>query len=144
MVNNRTLIVSLVTLIIAVVVFMNFEKFTGQATKVDTTKLYVSANPNEMSQVNPVIGKGQYVYFTEIPGPKGGTGTLYVREMSSGRKWGPIVRTQVFKNCNANKCNPSQTGTLNFKTYYGWSGKYCGEVKDLSTWKTVTACFTVK
>lgn len=142
--DNKTIIVSLVVIVVAGLVFFNFERFTGEATKEAMTKLYVSADDEEMEQVNPVIGKGEYVYFTEIPGKEGGSGTLYIREMSSGRKWGPIVRTQVFKNCNSNKCNPSQVGTLNFRTYYDWNGKYCGEVKDLATWKVVTTCFTVK
>lgn len=143
--DNKTLIVSLVVVVIAVLVGLNFEKFTGEATKkADMTKLYVSADEDEMDQYNPVVGKGEYIYFTEMPGKEGGSGTLYIRSMSSGRKWGPIVRTQVFKNCNSNKCNPSQVGTLNFKTYFDWEGQYCGEVTDLATWKTVTTCFTVK
>ncbi len=143
--DNKTMIVSLVVLIIAGVVFFNFEKFTGEAVKKEEmTKLYVSASANEMEQVNPVIGNGKYVYFTEIPGKKGGSGTLYIRAMSKDRKFGPIVRTQVFKNCNSNKCNPNKVGTLNFKTYFDWAGEYCGEVKDLATLKTVKACFTVK
>ncbi len=143
--DNKTLVVSLVVLIIAGVVFFNFEKFTGEAVKkTDMTKLYVATAPEVIDQVNPVIGKGKYVYFTEMPGNKGGSGTLYIRSMSKDRKWGPIVRTQVFKNCNSNKCNPSQVGTLNFKTYFDWAGEYCGEVTDFATWKTVKACFTVK
>lgn len=142
--DNRTIIVSLVVIIVAGLVFFNFERFTGEATKEAMTKLYVSSDVEVMSETNPVIGKGEYVYFTEMPGKLGGSGTLYIRSMSKDRKWGPIVRTQVFKNCNSNKCNPSQVGTLNFKTYYDWAGEYCGEVTDFATWKTVTTCFTVK
>ncbi len=142
--DNKTLIVSLVVVVIAVLVGLNFEKFTGEATKTPMTKLYAASAPGVLDQVNPVIGKGKYVYFTEMPGNKGGSGTLYIRAMSKDRKWGPIVRTQVFKNCNSNKCNPSQVGTLNFKTYFDWAGEYCGEVTDFATWKKVTACFTVK
>ncbi len=144
MADNKTIIVTLVLILVAALVSLNFEKFTGQATKTETTKLYVSSNAKVMDQNNPVVGKGEYVYFTEIPGIQGGSGTLYIREMSSGRKWGPIARTQVFKNCNSNKCNTGVTGTLNFRTYYDWEGKYCGEVTDFATWKTVTTCFTVK
>ncbi|MDP2909040.1 MAG: hypothetical protein Q8N77_04520 [Nanoarchaeota archaeon] len=143
MVNSRTLVVSLVVIIVAAIVFFNLERFVGEATKETATKLYVSSKAGVMSETNPTIKPGTYVYFTEMPGKKGGSGTLYIRSMTDERKWGPIVRTQVFQNCNANKCNPSQVGTLNFKTYYGWKGKYCGEVKDLTTWKTTTACFTV-
>ncbi len=143
--DNKTVIVSLVVLIIAGVVFFNFEKFTGEAVKqTDMTKLYVATAPDVIDQFNPVIAKGKYVYFTEMPGKKGGSGTLYIRSMSKDRKFGQIVRTQVFKNCNSNKCNPSQVGTLNFQPYYEWAGEYCGEVKDLATLKTVKVCFTVK
>lgn len=142
--DNKTLVVSLVVLVIAALVGLNFEKFTGEATKTPMTKLYVASAPGVIDQTNPVIGKGKYVYFTEMPGSKGGSGTLYIRSMTKDRKWGPIVRTQVFKNCNSNKCNPSQVGTLNFKTYFNWVGEYCGEVTDFATWKKVTACFTVK
>ncbi len=143
--NNKTLIVSLVIVVIAALVFLNFEKFTGEAIKKEQmTKLYVSSDIDVMSETNPVVDPGKYVYFTEVPGKQGGSGTLYIREMSSGRKWGPIVRTQVFKNCNSNKCNAGVTGTLNFKTYYDWKGQYCGEVTDFATWKTVTTCFLVE
>lgn len=144
MVDSKNLVVTLVIVLVAAVVFFNFERFTGQATKESITKLYVSADPEEMSQTNPVVKKGEYVYFTEMPGKEGGSGTMYVRSMAEDRKWGPIVRTQVFKNCNSNICRTNQVGTLNFKTYYDWEGKYCGEVTDFATWKTVTACFTVK
>jgi len=142
--NNRTILVTIVFILIAALVTLNFEKFTGHTTKTEMTKLYVSSNVNVMSETNPAIGKGKYIYFTEIPGTEAGSGTLYIREMEGGRKWGKIVRTQKFENCNSNKCNPGITGTLKFKTYYDWEGKYCGEVKDLATWKKVTTCFTVK
>lgn len=141
--NNRTVIVALVIAVIAAVVFLNFEKF-GEITKAEMTELYVSSEADVMSENNPVVGKGEYVYFTEIPGSEGGAGTLYVRSIENGRKWGQIVRTQTFKDCNERKCNPDQIGTLKFTTYYDWEGKYCGEVKDFATWKKVITCFTVK
>lgn len=144
MANNRTILVTLVLILIAALVTLNFEKFTGQTTKIEMTELYVSSKGGVVSETNPVISKGDSIYFTEVPGTKGGSGTLYIREIEGGRKWGKIVRTQVFDYCNSNKCNPGFTGTLKFQPYYNWEGKYCGEVKDLATWKKVITCFTVK
>jgi len=142
--DNKTILVTLVFVLIAGLIFLNFEKFTGQATKTEMTKLYVSAKESVMSQTNPVIGNGEYVYFTQIPGSEGGAGMMYIREMEGDRKWGKIVRTEEFDNCNSRVCRPGHVGTVNFKTYYNWKGKYCAEVKDLDTWKTVKACFTVQ
>lgn len=142
--DKKTILVALALVIVAAAVFFNIERFTGQATKSEMTKLYVSSKADIMSEVNPTVDKGEYIYFTEIPGSEGGSGTLYVREMESGRKWGKIVRTQVFDHCNSRKCNPGQVGELKFKTYYNWEGEYCGEIKDLDTWKEVKTCFTVK
>ncbi|MBL7100361.1 MAG: hypothetical protein ISS23_00225 [Nanoarchaeota archaeon] len=142
--DNKTILVTLVFLLVAVLIFFNFEKFTGQATKTDMTNLYVSSKEAVMSESNPVVGKGKYIYFSQIPGTEGGSGTLYIREMEKGRKWGKIVRTQEFDNCNSRKCNYGVVGDLKFTTYYDWEGQYCGEIKDLATWEKVTTCFTVK
>lgn len=143
--KNKTMLLTLVLLVIAAVVFFNFEKFTGKAVNTkDMTKLYVSSKADVMGQTNPVIEKGDYVYFTQVPGIEGGSGTMYIREMEGDRKWGKIVRTEEFDDCNSKVCRPGHTGTVNFKTYYDWEGKYCGEVTDFATWKKVTTCFTVK
>ena len=102
------------------------------------TKLYVSHKADVMEEYNPVVKKGDYVYFTQMPGTKGGAGTLYIKEMDSERKWEQTVRTQKFDDCNSRICRKGNVGTLKFKTYHNWEGKYCGEVKDLATWKKVT------
>lgn len=143
--RNRTMVLTLVIVVIAAVVFFNFEKFTGKAVNTeDMTKLYVSSKADVMSETNPVIDQGDYVYFTVMPGAEGSNGQMYIREMEGGRKWGKIVRTEEFDDCNSRLCRPGHTGTVNFKTYYDWEGKYCAEVKDLNTWKKVTTCFTVR
>jgi len=142
--DNKMILVTLVFVVIAALVFLNFEMFTGQVTKAEMTKLYVSSKADVMSQSNPIIGKGKYVYFTQIPGSEGGAGTMYIREMEGDRKWGKVVRTEEFDDCNSRICRPGSVGTVNFKTYYNWEGKYCAEVKDFETWKKVITCFTVK
>lgn len=146
--DKRTVLISLVVLIIAAVVVFNFEKFTGQATGQGTqvTRMFISENPAIPNQETVVVDKGKAVYFTAIAGSEGSDGTLEIKHIEEGRTREQIVSTVVFDNCNSKRCNFKGMGTpfARINTYYDWEGEYCGVIKDFATEKEIRRCFRVR
>lgn len=139
--NQKTLIISLILVLVALVIAFNFEKFTGQVTKAATTKVYLSADPDIADQGQITVNKGDTIYFTVNPGSKGSSGlvTVYDANAAHIRR----IQTVELDNCG-DYCKAGVIGTGKVNVYYNWEGKYCAGVKDTATGKEVQNCFNVR
>lgn len=137
------MIISLVVILVALVIAFNFEKFTGQATtKMTSTKLYLSTDPEIADQGEVTLNKGDILYITVDPGTKGSYGIVTIYDVNSVRE--RRIQTVELQNCATKQCKPGVIGTATQNIYYNWEGRYCARVKDLGTKKEVQSCFTVR
>lgn len=140
--NSKSLIFLVVLVFIIALVTINLDMFTGRATKLEVTKLYVSDNPNVKSMTSLTVYSGDTVYFTCDPGTSGSSGTLTLYDMERSRP--TRVKSIDLKNCGYALCRYGRVGYADWTIPYNYKGEYCGVVKDIATSKEIKACFTVK
>lgn len=140
--NQKTMIISLVFVLVALVVAFNFEKFTGQAAKnVQPTKIYISSDPDIVDLGSVTVSPGDDVYVTVDAGSKGSYGTVYIYDVNTARQ--KRVVSRELTNCGPTMCRSGVIGTAKIDVYSNWKGKYCATVQDLATKKNIQSCFTV-
>jgi len=138
-------------IVIAALVGLNFEKFTGQYTvkegiassQADTiSKVYVSTDPSIVKMDNPSIEIGSKLYFTVESGVEGCKRVLSVHKKSSGSK---VAQIELNQNCGGNKCRANQVTWADYRVPADWEGEYCGKVFDygINDFVEPVACFTV-
>ena len=149
--DKRTTVMALSILLIAVLVGLNFEKFTGQyafkkAFREDQTpvlsKVYVSTDPSIVKMSNPTVDIGKKAYFTVEVGSDGCKRKLAIYRKAGGARQ---AQMELDQNCGGNKCRPDRITWADYRIPNHWEGEYCGRVYDYSIGKYVTpgACFTV-
>lgn len=138
--SQKTVIISLVLILVAVMIAFNLEKFTGHATKISETKIYLSADPEIADQGDVVVDKGSSLYITADPGSSGCSKAVTIYDVNSIRE----IRVKTYDlNCGA-QCNPGIIASGNINVYNNWEGKYCARVKDYASGNEVQSCFTVR
>ncbi|MBL7147227.1 MAG: hypothetical protein ISS82_00180 [Nanoarchaeota archaeon] len=149
--DRKTTIVALSILLIAVLVGLNFEKFTGkytwktearEAEEVVLSKVYVSNDPSVVKMDNPTVKIGKKVYFTVEVGSEGCRRKISIYEKNGGARQAQI---ELDQNCGGNKCRPDRITWADYRIPNHWEGEYCGRVWDYSTGQYLTpgGCFTV-
>lgn len=138
--SQKTVIISLVLILVALLIAFNLEKFTGHTTRISTTKLYLSADPEVADQGEVAVNKGDELYITVDPGSYGCARTVTIYDVNSINE--RRVKALELKNCGS-QCNQGIIATGNINVYYNWEGKYCARVKDLGSGEEVQSCFSV-
>jgi len=149
--DRRTTIMALSILLIAVLVGLNFEKFTGKyafkkAFREDQepvlSKVYVSNDPSVVKMDNPTVKIGKKVYFTVEVGSEGCKRKLAIYRKAGGARQAQL---ELDQNCGGNKCRPDRITWADYRIPNHWEGDYCGRVWDWETQDYIKpgACFTV-
>lgn len=150
--DKRMTIMALSILLIAVLVGLNFEKFTGEyafkkAFREDQesvlSKVYVSTDPSVVKMDNPTVQTGKKVYFTVEVGSDGCERKMAIYRATGGPR---VAQIELDQNCGGNKCRPDRITWADYRIPNDWSGEYCGRVYDYATKAYIEpgACFTVE
>ncbi len=148
--DKRMIVMALSILLIAVLVGLNFEKFTGQyafkkAFREDQesvlAKVYVSTDPSVVKMDNPEVIGGKKVYFTVEVGSDGTKRTLSIFRAAGGPR---VAQIELDQNCGGNKCRPDRITWADYRVPNDWSGEYCGRVFDyaINDYVLPGGCFT--
>lgn len=149
--DKRTTIMALAILLIAVLVGLNFEKFTGKyafkkAFREDQepvlSKVYVSNDPSIVKMDNPTVKTGKKVYFTVEVGSDGCRRKLSIYRATGGAR---VAQVELDQNCGGNTCRPDRITWAEYRIPNDWEGQYCGRVWDYATKDFVLpgGCFTI-
>jgi len=148
--DKRMTVMVLSILLVAVLVGLNFEKFTGKYVsnpfregEAVLSKIYVSTDPSVVKMDNPTVTAGKKVYFTVEIGSEGCSRNMAIYRKSGGAR---VARIELDQNCGGDKCRPNRITWADYRIPADWKGEYCGRVYDYSTQSYLTpgACFTVK
>lgn len=148
--DKRMTVMVLSILLIAVLVGLNFEKFTGKYVsnpfregETVLSKIYVSTDPSIVKMDNPTVVAGKKVYFTVEVGSEGCRRSMAIYRKSGGSR---VARIELDQNCGGDKCRPDRITWADYRIPENWEGEYCGRVWDFATQDYLTpgACFTVE
>lgn len=151
--DKRTFLIAFTIILVLGVVFFNFEKFTGQATRpIEESKVYVSSSEYIKSEPNLMLKAGETVYVTVDVGSEGIYRNLRIADNNRGGAitGGPEVElnSDSIQGCGGNRCSAPRPGetklvTGSYKTWNSWEGEYCAMVYDLAVEDHIGTCFTV-
>lgn len=143
--DNKTVIIGVVLLVVVGIVTFNLEKFTGKATatKYIPPKVFLSANPQITNQENSIVKAGSKVYVTVETGSKGIRRNGYIYDNNGVN---PLRRADVEfdQNCGGSVCRPNKVTWADYRTSTSWKGEYCVKVAELNTNTLVGKCFTIQ
>lgn len=148
--DKRMTVMVLSILLIAVLVGLNFEKFTGKYVsnpfregETVLSKVYVSTDPSVVKMDNPTVVAGKKVYFTVEVGSEGCRRNMAIYRKAGGSR---VARIELDQNCGGDKCRPDRITWADYRIPTDWEGEYCARVWDFSTQDYLKpgACFTVK
>ena len=149
--DKRTIVMVLSILLIAVLVGLNFEKFTGQYAfkkafrqgEPVLSQVYASTDPSIVKMDNPTIGPGKKIYFTVEVGSDGCRRKLAIYREAGGARQ---AQMELDQNCGGNKCRPDRITWADYRIPNDWEGEYCGRIYDYAIKQYVKpgACFTVE
>ncbi|MBU4502671.1 MAG: hypothetical protein KKA79_08795 [Nanoarchaeota archaeon] len=149
--DKKTTLMALSILLVAVLVGLNFEKFTGQlilknegrsAYEAIPSQVYASNDPSIVKMNNPIVENGKKVYFTVEVGSEGTQRKLSIYREAGGARVGQI---ELDQNCGGNKCRPDRVTWADYRIPESWEGEYCGRVWDynIKQFTMPGGCFTV-
>lgn len=149
--DRRTTIMALSILLIAVLIGLNFEKFTGKYVlnkafredqEVVLSKVYVSTDPSIVKMDNPTVGIGKKVYFTVEIGSEGCRRKLAIYRAEGGARQAQV---ELDQNCGGDKCRADRITWADYRIPNHWEGEYCGRVWDweIQDYVKPGACFIV-